>query len=131
MKNITILGGIGKDAATRTTQGGDKVTGFSVGVSDGFGPAKRTIWFDVTIWGARGENLAPNLTKGSKICVTGDLSTREHDGKTYLTIRAHDVSFAGGGERRDIGGGYAKPATGGAPGQDFDDDTIPFQMEWR
>lgn len=124
MKSITILGGIGKDATTRTTQGGDKVTGFSVGVSDGFGPAKRTIWFDCAVWGARGEKLAPMLTKGSKVCVTGDLSTREHDGKTYLTIRAHDVSFAGGGERRE--GGYSKPATGGAPGQGFDDDTIPF-----
>lgn len=135
MKSITIAGGIGKDATTRTTGQGDKVTGFSVGVSEGFGDSKRTIWFDVSFWGQRGEKIAQYLTKGSRIAVTGDLSTREHDGKTYLTIRAHDVTLMGGGEQRNeqrqerqsgsaTAGGYG----GGAPGLD---DEIPFRMEWR
>lgn len=101
MKNITILGNITRDATVRTTQGGDKVAGFSVAVSDGFGQAKRSMFFDCSLWGARGEKLAPMLTKGSKVCVTGDLSTREHEGRTYLTIRAADVTLAGGGQREE------------------------------
>jgi single-strand DNA-binding protein len=101
MKSLTIAGGIGKDAVTRSTQDGDKVTGFSVGVSEGFGEKKRTIWFDVSMWGNRGEKLAQHLTKGSRVVVTGDLSTREHEGKTYLTLRAADVTLMGGGERRE------------------------------
>jgi single-strand DNA-binding protein len=32
--------------------------------------------------------------------VAGDLSTREHDGKTYLTVRADQVTLLGGGEQR-------------------------------
>ena len=96
MKAITVAGGITKDAEVRSTQGGDKVTGFSVAVSDGFGDAKRTLYFDCTLWGNRGEKLAPYLTKGSKVCVSGELSTREHNGKTYLTIRAEQVSLMGG-----------------------------------
>ena len=139
MKSLTIAGGIGKDAVTRTTQQGDKVTGFSVGVSEGFGDSKRTLWFDVSLWGARGDKLAQYLTKGSRVVVSGDLSTREHEGKTYLTLRASEVTLMGGGDQRDEGGmsGKARAAdraqrpTGGAPaGADMDDD-IPFIMEWR
>lgn len=136
MKNITIAGNIGKDATVRTTQQGDKVAGFSVAVEDGFGQNKRTIWFDVSIWGQRAEKLAPYLTKGSKIAVAGDLSTREHDGKTYLTVRASEVTLQGGGQRSDdrqsggqqsSGSAYGA-GTGGADG--FDDD-IPFAPEVR
>jgi single-strand DNA-binding protein len=137
MKSLTIAGGIGKDAVTRSTQDGDKVTGFSVGVSEGFGDKKRTIWFDVSMWGNRGEKLAQHLTKGSRVAVTGDLSTREHDGKTYLTLRAADVTLMGGGNR-DEGqsqrGGYDQSPdrgrAGGAPAGGMDDE-IPFSMEWR
>lgn len=93
MKAITIAGNIGKSAELRSTGGGDKVAGFTVAVDDGFGDKKRTIWFDVSIWGKRAETLAPMLTKGGKVCVSGDFSTREHDGKTYLTVRAAEVTL--------------------------------------
>lgn len=93
MKNITIAGNIGRNAEVRTTGGGDKVAGFTVAVDDGYGDSKRTLWFDVSIWGKRAETLAPMLTKGGKVCVTGDLSTREHEGKTYLTVRAAEVTL--------------------------------------
>lgn len=100
MKAITIFGGIGKDAQTR--QAGDqRVTSFSVAVDEGFGDKKRTIWFDCSLWGNRGDKLAQYLTKGSRAAVTGELSTREHEGRTYLTIRAADVTLAGGGQRED------------------------------
>jgi len=96
MKSITIAGNIGRDAVTRTTGNGDKVTGFTVAVEDRQGKEKSTIWFDVAIWGARGEKLADYLTKGGKVCVSGDLSMREHEGKTYLTVRADQVTLMGG-----------------------------------
>lgn len=131
MKNIVISGGIGKDAETRTTQGGDKVTGFSVAVSEGFGDNKRTIWFDVSLWGARGEKLAQHLTKGSRVSVSGDLSTRENNGKTYLTVRASEVTLMGGGEKRE---GQSPDRSQRAPaGGSYDDmsDSIPFAAEVR
>lgn len=96
MKSITIAGNIGKDAQTRTTQGGDKVTSWTVAVEDRQGQDKRTIWFDCNLWGARGEKLAEYLTKGGKVAVSGDLSTREHEGKTYLSVRADQVTLLGG-----------------------------------
>ena len=130
MKTIVIAGNIGKDATTRTTQGGDKVTGFPVAVEERAGQEKRTVWFDCTIWGARGEKLAPYLTKGSKVSVAGELSTREHDGKTYLTLRADQVTLLGGGEQRqqrnDDRGQQGKTSGYGAGGRPDLDDEIPF-----
>lgn len=133
MKAITIAGGIGRDAQLRTTGNGDKVAGFPLAVSEGFGDKQRTLWFDVSIWGKRAETLAPMLTKGGKVCVSGDFSTREHDGKTYLTVRAAEVTLMSArqdGQRQERreepqGSGY------GAGGRPDDDSEIPFAPEWR
>ena len=123
MKNITILGGVGKDPETRTTQAGKQVTGFSIAVDDGWGENKRTIWFDVSVWGKRGEVISQHVKKGDKLCVTGELSTREYEGKTYLTINASDFSF--GGKSQGGQGGNQQPNTP-APAHNPMDDEIPF-----
>ena len=133
MKAITIAGRLGKDAETRNTQAGDQVTGFTVAVDEGFGDKKRTLWFDCSFWGKRGAAVAQYLTKGSSVTVSGELSTREYEGKTYLTVRAHDLTLQGGNSQsgqRDSGqsqqggsGGYSAPPTGGVPDMD---DEVPF-----
>jgi single-strand DNA-binding protein len=116
MKNVTILGNVGKTPETREA-GSGTVTGFSMAVSDGWGDKKTTIWFDVSVWGKRGEVIANNVNKGDKLCVTGDLSTREYNGKTYLTVNASDFSFVG-----------ARSAPQEAPSVPdiHDNDEIPF-----
>lgn len=123
MKSVTIAGNIGRNAETRNTQSGDSVTGFSVAVEERQGQDKRTIWFDVSVWGKRGSSLAQYLTKGTRVAVAGDLSTREHDGKTYLTIRADQVTLLGGGERQEQR--REEPQTRG-PVNDLDGDDLPF-----
>ena len=137
MKTITIAGGITRDAVNRTTQDGDNVTSFSVAVSEGFGDKKRSLYFDCALWGKRGSALSQYLTKGSRVAVSGELSTREHDGKTYLTVRASEVTLMGGGEKREhvnMPPGYEGTAAAEADrgrGPSFEDDSIPFAPEWR
>lgn len=134
MKAISIAGRVGKDAQTRTTQQGDKVTGFSVAVDEGFGDNKRTLWFDVSYWGKRGEAVAPYVRKGGNVSVTGELSTREYEGKTYLTIRANDIALQGGKPSDSGGTSYTEDhgpkgdgfGAGGRPGDPDDGDSIPF-----
>lgn len=134
MKSIAIAGNIGKDAVTRSTQNGDKVTGWSVAVEERNGQEKRTLWFDVSLWGKRGEALAQYLTKGTRVGVSGELSTREHEGRTYLTIRANEVTLLGGGQQSDTSQQSArqasydaqKPQGGGYGGAAVDDSDIPF-----
>lgn len=138
MKTICISGTIGKDAVLRRTQGGDPVLGFSVAVDDGFGENKRTMWFDVALWGKRGQSLEPHLRKGLKVSVSGDLGTREHEGKTYFTVRANEITMMGVGEgrgkpeREQTGYDYQdEQRKGGAPANFDDLDQIPFAPAWR
>lgn len=129
MKNITIAGRITRDAVSRNTQQGDKVTGFSVAVDDGFGQNKRAIFFDCSLWGKRGDSLAQHLTKGSQVTVSGDLSTREHEGKTYLTIRVSDVTLQGKPQGTQSGRSddYDRQPSGSQQSSRSDyDDEIPF-----
>ena len=134
MQVISIAGALGKDAVSKTTQDGTQLCSFTVAVSTGFGDRKTTTWFDVTKWGKGADKLATYLLKGNKVAVSGELGTREHDGKTYLQIRADHVTLQGSGrgesDTGNGGGGYKPPATGTNTGWDspIDDleDDVPF-----
>ena len=129
MKQITIAGGLTRDAVLRRTQGGDPILGFSVGVSEG--RDKPSTYFDCSLFGKRGEALEQHLRKGSKVTVCGDFSTREHEGKTYLQVRVSEITLQGGGQREEREPQRASAPTGsGVPvyeprGNDMDDE-IPF-----
>lgn len=99
MKTIVIAGRIGKDAELRRTQDGTAVLNFTVAVDDGYGERKGTLWFDCSLFGKRGEALEPHLSKGNAVTVSGDLGKREHDGKTYLTVRVSELTMQGGEKR--------------------------------
>jgi len=90
---LFLAGNIGRDAETRQTTSGDEVTSWPVAVTDRSGKDAPPLWFDCSLWGKRGASLEPYLTKGGKVTVTGDLTTRTHEGKTYLGIRVADVTL--------------------------------------
>ena len=133
MKIITIAGNIGRDAEVRNA-GQNRVTGWTVAVDDGWGDKKTTIWFDCNWWGQRGEKVAPHIKKGGKITVSGELTKREHEGKTYLGVNVNDVKLQDGPSGGSSGGqsqGYDSGSTGNydAPPQSggYDDGgDIPF-----
>lgn len=97
MLNLSLAGSLGRDAEHKTTQSGQEFCSFSVAVNQGWGENKTTIWVDVTKWGKGAQGLTGILRKGTKVAVSGELSTREHNGKTYLQCRANDVTVLGGG----------------------------------
>jgi single-strand DNA-binding protein len=125
MLNLTLAGNLGRDAESKSTQDGTPLCSFSVGVSTGYGERKTTTWVDVTKWGKGADGLAKILRKGSKVAVSGELSTREHNGKTYLQCRADTVTIMGtqqSAERQPDGSqGHA-----GGFADDDDSDSIPF-----
>ena len=124
MPFVTVTGNLGRDASFKTTQGGAQLCSFPVADEAGYGDNKQTLWFDVANWGKGSEGLARILRKGSKVTVVGELTTREHEGKTYLQVNAASVKIMstpqGGGQG---GTGGAEPAP--ANYDDIDDD-IPF-----
>jgi single-strand DNA-binding protein len=122
---VTATGNIGKDAETRSTQAGDKVTSFSLGTKNGTGRDAGTIWLRCSIWGKRGESLAQYLTKGGSVTVVGDLTVGEYEGKPQYDLRVHDVALQGGKQdsgSRDTG---RRDEPRRASRDDLDDD-VPF-----
>lgn len=119
MQFITITGNVGKDPVRRQTQQGDDVTGFSVGVKQGWGDRSTTNWFNCSLWGKRGQSVVDYVRKGSKVTVIGEFSTREYEGKTQLEIRVADIDWA----KAD---GAAPREQSRAPADDDLDDSVPF-----
>lgn len=133
MKTVCIAGNVGRDAEVRRTQSGDAVTSWSVAVEDRSAKEKSTIWFKCTLWGKRGEALAQFLTKGMRVAVSGELGVETYEGKTYLTLRADNVTLQSGRQDdapRVEGQGFRSSPPAQRNAMDMDD-TIPFAPEVR
>jgi single-strand DNA-binding protein len=137
----TGLGQLGADAEIRQTTAGEPVCNFRIACTESYldrnkERQEKTEWVSCTLWGKRGEALAPYLTTGAKVYVEGSLQTRswDKDGeKRYKTeVRVANVILCGnkqgggkGGERRS---GTASTEGHGmpAPPDDYDPDQVPF-----
>lgn len=129
MLNLSLAGALGRDAEYREGNNGKGRCQFSVAVNVGYGENKTTIWVDVTRWGEGAKGLANLLRKGSKVAVTGEMSTREHNGKTYIQCRADNVTImnAPSGEgRAPVDPNNQAMRKEFAPQVDDLDDSIPF-----
>ena len=99
MNCLCVSGNIGKDAVVRKT-GDVSVAGFSLAMKSGYGEKAQTIWLDCSLWGKQAESgLVQYLKKGQFVVLSGELGTREHEGKTYLTLRVNDVTLGGKSEQ--------------------------------
>ena len=126
MNNITIAGQLGKDAEVRYLPNGDPVTSFSV--ADSQGRDKPTIWWRCSLFGKRAESLAPYLTKGQAVTVSGTVTEREYtdkDGtqKKAMEVRVQDVALQGGKREgaAPASSPAPAPAQSRAPAGGFDD----------
>ncbi|WP_448205423.1 single-stranded DNA-binding protein [Azospirillum sp. sgz302134] len=116
----TFTGRLGADPELRTTQSGEKVLGFRVANDVGFGERKTTQWVECSLWGKRGESLAPFLKKGDLIVVSGELMLREFEKRdgtrgAGLSVRVSEVALTGG-QRDDQGSGHGGNGNRGAGG---------------
>ena len=133
MNHASFIGRIGRDAECRYTNNGKAVAGWSLAVDVGYGDNKSTLWLDCALWGDRAEKLAEYIRKGDRIGVHGEIGTREHDGKTYVTLRVADVTLLGekrDGEKQPRESSAARAVNRGEsrqapPTDDFGDD-VPF-----
>jgi len=126
MNVLSLTGNLGRDAEVRQA-GNSTVCGFPVAMTAGYGDKKQTIWIDCSLWGKQAEGALPGyLKKGQQVAVSGELSTREHEGKTYLQLRVNSIDLIGKREDAAPQQTQHRPAQSPAPAAaDFDPD-IPF-----
>ena len=87
MKQIQLIGHIGKDAELKKAGDDNFFTVFNVAVSEKVKGEDVTTWFEI-IKSGKNENLLSMLVKGAKVFVQGNLTPRqtEVNGKTYLNL---------------------------------------------
>lgn len=134
MSNFKELVRVGKDdAVVRFTQAGNAVTGWSAAFDSGWGDNKQTIWLDCSWWGERGQKVAEYITKGSQLVVEGNIGTRTHNDKTYITLDVTEVKLVGGKQdssprdkKPEAPRREAPPSSKASFDDEFEDDQIPF-----
>ena len=84
---VVITGNLTRDPELRSTVGGTSVCKLRVAVNSRRKDGQSGEWvdkpnyFDVTVWGAQGENCATYLSKGRPVAVEGRLDWREWEAK--------------------------------------------------
>jgi single-strand DNA-binding protein len=150
---VVITGNLTQDPELRHLGSGTAVCELRVAVNSRRKDGSTGEWvdkpnyFNVTVWGAQGENCANYLSKGRPVAVEGRLDWREWEAKDgskrqAVQIVANSVQFlgsrdGGGGGGNGNGGGFTPQSDTPADPSDFDaapagaggggpDDDIPF-----
>jgi len=145
LNRVVITGNLTRDPELRSTSGGTSVCSLRVAVNtrrkDPSGNwVDKPNYFDVTVWGAQGENCATYLQKGRPVAVDGRLEWREWQDKEgnkrqSVDIIADSVQFLGSREGGENGGRFTPQSDVPADTGDFEsaptgpgstDDDIPF-----
>jgi single-strand DNA-binding protein len=147
INRVVITGNLTRDPELRSTNSGTSVCGLRVAVNTRRKDPSTGEWtdkanyFDVTVWGAQGENCAQYLQKGRPVAVDGRLEWREWEEKETgrkrqsIDIIADSVQFLGSREGGENGGRFTPQSDVPADTGDFQqapvgaggsDDDIPF-----
>lgn len=97
MLEITLTGSVGSSKLV-TTAGKSSVLNVNIATNRKLGDREFTDWTSVKIWGERAEKLAPHVSKGMKLLVSGRPEARGYtaaDGtaKAELIVHANEIEF--------------------------------------
>src|ERR671921_1140344 len=131
INRVVLTGNLTRDPELRSTSSGTPVCSLRLACNTRRkGPSgdweDKPNYFDITVWGAQGENCARFLAKGRPVAIDGRLEWREFTDKDQnkrqaVEIVADAVQFLGG--RDDMGGGGGQSF---APRSDVPVDTSDF-----
>jgi single-strand DNA-binding protein len=129
---VVVTGNLTRDPELRSTPSGTSVCKLRVAVNSrrrdqGGEWVDKPNYFDVTVWGAQGENCANYLSKGRPVAIEGRLDWREWEAKEggkrqSVEIIANSVQFLGSRDGGGSGGG-----NGFSPASDVPADTSDFE----
>ena len=148
INRVVLTGNLTRDPELRSTGSGTAVCSLRIASNTRRKNNATGDWedkpnfFDVTVWGAQGENCARFLSRGRPVAIDGRLEWREFTDKDgnkrqAIEIVADAVQFLGGRDEGNQGGGgftprsdvpvnnddfQPQPAAVGGPA----DDDIPF-----
>ncbi len=150
INRVILTGNLTRDPELRSTPSGTSVCSLRLAVNSRRKNASgewidKPNYFDITVWGAQGENCSNYLSKGRPVAIDGRLEWREWEAKDgtkrqNVEVIADSVQFlgsrdgGGGGGGEGNGNGFTAGSDVPADTSDFDgaavgssgDDDIPF-----
>ena len=136
INRVILTGNLTRDPELRSTPGGLNICSLRLAVNSRRKDGQSGQWidepnyFDITVFGAQGENCSRFLSKGRPVAIDGRLKWREwtdqNSGQKRQAVEviADSVQFLSGGQEQG-GGGYG--GGGFAPQSDVPSDTSDFQ----
>ena len=91
LNKIVTIGRLTRDPEIRYTQSGKAVCTFSIAVDDGYGENKKAYFCPVVVWGKAAEACGNSLRKGSKVAVTGKLTSRQYDNSEGKKVTVFEI----------------------------------------
>ena len=146
INRVILTGNLTRDPELRSLPSGTSVCNLRVATNTRRKDGSTGEWvdkpnyFDVTVWGAQGENCAQYLSKGRPVAVDGRLEWREWQDNSgnkrqSIDIIADSVQFLGSRDGGGENGGRFTPQSdvpadtadfASAPAASTGDDDIPF-----
>jgi single-strand DNA-binding protein len=126
MNQVNIIGRLGSDVELRYTPTGKAVSRLSVAVNERYNQNEKVYWLTVICWNGLAESTSSYLHKGSRVAVSGRITTRSFESKegeprTVTEIIANSVDFL------DPKNSNQEPKnTNNNEGGAMPDDDIPF-----
>lgn len=97
MKNrVTLIGNLGHDPETKTTETGKKVTHFTLATNDGFKNSEgqrvtETTWHNCVAWNGLADTAGKFLKKGNEVAVEGRIVYRTYEDKKGVTKNVTEI----------------------------------------
>ena len=91
LNKIVTIGRLTRDPEVRYTASGKAVCTFSIAVNDGYGENKKTYFFPVVVWNKSAEACGNSLHKGSKVAVTGKLTSRQYENNEGKKVTVFEI----------------------------------------
>jgi len=156
VNKVILIGNLGQDPELRYTGGGTAVCNMRLATNESYKDAEgnlvdKTEWHTIVAWARLAEICGEYLKKGSQVYFEGSLQTRQWEDKEgntkYTTeVKAREMMMLSGRGEGGGGGGYdrsgdydqsrrnggqkaARPASAGAPQDDYEfgpNDDLPF-----
>lgn len=81
MNTVNLIGRLVRENELKYTQSGKAVATNTLAIDDGWGDNKKTHFIPFTIWDKSAESLANYTKKGSKIAISGKITSRSYETK--------------------------------------------------
>jgi single-strand DNA-binding protein len=97
LKNrVTLIGNLGQDPETKTTETGKKVTHFTLATDDGYKNSEgqkisETTWHNIVAWNGLADIAGKYLKKGKQVAVEGRIVYRSYEDKNGVTKNTTEI----------------------------------------